>query len=284
VLYLALEDNPRRLQSRLKKRLRGGQAPRDLVLATQWPRLDAGGLEALEAWLLSRPDARLVIIDTLVKIRKAASTDDRKTLYQVDYKAVEPLLAFAARHNVAVLVVHHLRKATAEDPLDEISGSTGLTGGVDGALVLKRERGKADAYLYVTGRDIEDERELALTWDKDTTSWKIAGDAEEYRGSNERQEIKDCLRALGGPAGPREVSDALGKKYNNVKQLLWNMGNEGEVRGIGGGKYTVTDNRRWCCPSPLGRSRSARVAHRRDPEVGGGGGGPRDHRAQPLGR
>jgi hypothetical protein len=143
---------------------------------------------------------------------------------------------------VAVLVVHHLRKATAEDPLDEISGSTGLTGGVDGALVLKRERGKADAYLYVTGRDIEDERELALTWDKDTTSWKIAGDAEEYRGSNERQEIIDCLRDLGGTAGPKEVSDALGKKYNNVKQLLWNMGNEGEVRSIGGGKYTVTDN------------------------------------------
>jgi AAA domain/3'-5' exonuclease/Domain of unknown function (DUF3854) len=240
VLYLALEDNPRRLQSRLKKLLPGGAAPEGLELATQWPRLGEGGLDALEAWLNAHSDARLVVIDTLAKIRAGQSG---KNLYKEDYEAVEPLVELAADHNVAILIVHHLRKLGAEDPLDQVSGSMGLTGGADGALVLNRERGRADAYLYVTGRDIEEEKELALSWDSTTATWKIAGDAEEYRSSQERQEVEECLRTLGEPAGPKEVSETLGKPYNNVKQLMWKMGNEGDLRSVGGGKYVpVTDN------------------------------------------
>jgi hypothetical protein len=119
----------------------------------------------------------------------------------------------------------------------------GLTGGADGALVLNRERGRADAYLYVTGRDIEEEKELALSWDSTTATWKIAGVAEEYRNSRERQEVEECLRTLGEPAGPKEVSEALGKPHNNVKQLMWKMGDKGDLRSVGGGKYVpVTDN------------------------------------------
>src|SRR5215218_397230 len=240
VLYLALEDNPRRLQSRLKKLLSGGTAPEGLELATLWPRLGDGGLEALEAWLNAHPDARLVVIDTLAKFRAGQAG---KNIYKEDYEAVEPLVELAADHNVAVLIVHHLRKLGADDPLDQVSGSIGLTGGAEGALVLNRERGRADAYLYVTGRDIEEEKELALSWDSTTATWKIVGEAEEYRHSKERQEIDECLRALGEPAGPKEVSEALGKPYNNVKQLIWKMDRDGDLRSVGGGKYVpVTDN------------------------------------------
>jgi len=240
VLYLALEDNPRRLQSRLKKLLPGGAAPEGLEFATEWPRLGDGGLDALEAWLNTHPDARLVVIDTLAKFRTGQTG---KNLYKEDYEAVEPLVALAADHNVAILIVHHLRKLGADDPLDQVSGSMGLTGGADGALVLNRERGRADAYLYVTGRDIEEEKELALSWDSTKATWKIAGDAEEYRNSRERQEVEGCLRTLGEPAGPKEVSEALGKPHNNVKQLMWKMGNDGDLRSVGGGKYVpVTDN------------------------------------------
>ena len=148
-----------------------------------------------------------MVIDTLAKFRAGQSG---KNLYKEDYEAVEPLVELAADHNVAILIVHHLRKLGA-DPLDQVSGSMGLTGGADGALVLNRERGRADAYLYVTGRDIEEEKELALSWDSTTATWKIAGDAEEYRNSRERQEVEECLRTLGEPAGPKEVSEALGK-------------------------------------------------------------------------
>jgi hypothetical protein len=181
-----------------------------------------------------------VVIDTLAKFRAGQAG---KNLYKEDYEAVEPLVELAADHNVAILIVHHLRKLGAEDPLDQVSGSMGLTGGADGALVLNRERGRADAYLYVTGRDIEEEKELALSWDSTTATWKIAGDAEEYRTSKERQEIVECLRSLGEPAGPKDVSEALGKPYNNVKQLTWKMNQDGDLRSVGGGKYVpVTDN------------------------------------------
>jgi 3'-5' exonuclease len=139
-------------------------------------------------------------------------------------------------------VVHHLRKGSADDPLDEVSGSHGLTGGVDGVLVLKRERGRADAFLFITGRDIEQERELALSWEAATAAWRIAGDAEEYRGSKERAEIAGCLRSAEGPMGPKEVSDALGRNYNATKQLLWKMSNDGDLRTVGSGKYVVTSN------------------------------------------
>jgi hypothetical protein len=113
VLYLALEDNPRRLQSRLKKLLPGGTAPKGLELATEWPRLGDVGLEALEAWLNTHSDARLVVIDTLAKFR---AEHTGKNLDKEDYEAVEPLVELAAHHNVAVLIVHHLRKLGAEDP------------------------------------------------------------------------------------------------------------------------------------------------------------------------
>jgi hypothetical protein len=216
------------------------RAPEGLEFATEWPRLGDGGLDALEAWLNTHPDARLVVIDTLAKFRTGQTG---KNLYKEDYEAVEPLVALAADHNVAILIVHHLRKLGADDPLDQVSGSMGLTGGADGALVLNRERGRADAYLYVTGRDIEEEKELALSWDSTKATWKIAGDAEEYRNSRERQEVEGCLRTLGEPAGPKEVSEALGKPHNNVKQLMWKMGNDGDLRSVGGGKYVpVTDN------------------------------------------
>lgn len=238
VLYLALEDNPRRLQARLKKLLPSGKAPRDLILADRWPRPGDGGLEALEAWLISRPDARLVVIDTLAKFRNAGSG---RNVYKEDYEATEPLVELAARYDVAILVVHHLRKLTADDPLDQVSGSMGLTGGADGVLVINRERGRADAYLYVTGRDIEEEKEYALSWDQPTATWKIVGNAEEYRLSQERQEIYECIRTMGGSASPKEVSEALSKPHNNVKQLMWKMDNDGDLRNVGG-SYTITND------------------------------------------
>ena len=128
-LYLALEDNERRLQFRLKKILAGTEAPDGLHYSVERPRPDEGGVEAVEGWLRSRPDARLVVIDTLAKIRPRQRRG--ANAYQEDYEALEALLPLAARHNVAVLVVHHLRKMAASDPLDEVNSSIGLTGGVE---------------------------------------------------------------------------------------------------------------------------------------------------------
>lgn len=264
-LYLALEDNPRRLYNRLGKLLDGGEPPAGLHMATEWPALGAGGAEALDVFLHEHPDTRLVVVDTLKKVRPRVPGN--RSLYDLDYEALEPLLPLAAEHGVAVVVTHHLRKMEADDPLDAISGSTGLSGGVDGALVLKRERGRADAFLYVTGREIEEERELALKWDADLASWSIVGDAAEYKLSEERAAIVRALEETGEPMTPTEVADALGEKFNNVKQRLWHMAKDGQLVNQDG-CYSITDNRR----NPITKDGSPGYEVTRVTGYGNGGG------------
>src|SRR5215212_725841 len=208
VLYLALEDNRCRLQSRLKKALAGDTAPESLHIATERPRMDEGGAHRLGDWLAAHPDARLVVVDILKKVRPRMSPNH--SVYDVDYEALETLQRLAGKHCAAILVVHHTRKLAAADPVGEVSGSTGLSGGADGILVLKRDREQADAYLHVTGREIEEESELALRWDTDLASWTLVGDAEEYRISKERQDIVRVLEEAEEPMSPKEVAELLG--------------------------------------------------------------------------
>jgi AAA domain len=235
VLFLALEDNRRRLQKRLGKML-CGPAPTGLEMATTWPKLDEGGVEALRAWLVEHPEARLVAVDTLAKI---CPRTRGQNIYQEDYAALEELLPLAAEHEVAIVVVHHTRKMTAADPLDEISGSTGLTGGVDGVLVLKRDRGKADAVLHVDGRDIEEPAEYALKWDAETAGWTIVGDAEEHRTSEIRKAILEVVSNTDEPIGPTDVADALDESVNKIKQRMYQMSKDGELRVVSRGRYVI---------------------------------------------
>src|SRR5215203_672216 len=257
-LYLALEDNRRRLQKRLAKLLAGGPAPEGLHIALEWPQLDDGGAKALDEWFEAQPDARLVVVDTLKKVRPRASSN--RGVYDVDYEALEPLLPLAAKHNVAIVVVHHTRKLAAVDPLDEISGSTGLSGGVDGALVLRRDRGRADAYLHVTGRDIEEEQELALRGDPNTAGWCIVGDADEYRLGEERAAVIRVLKNADGPLSPKTVAEALAKNSGAVRELLSQMAKSGEVENVSYGKYTVKSPDTPDSPDALGADEAGSVS------------------------
>src|SRR5215217_3182772 len=239
-LYLALEDNNKRLKKRLQKVLNGAAAPDNMHLRTEWPRLDEGGAEALDAWLTEHPDARLVVIDTLARIRKEGRGQN---IYAEDYAALEQLLPLASKHGVAIVVVHHLRKMAASDPLDEISSSTGLTAGVDGFLILRRTVGSKGPTLYVDGRDIEEPTEYALMWNINTATWTIEGEAEEVHISKERADILLTLNRNGQPMTPREVTDALGPgaSYNNIKKLMWTMLGSGQLVKNDKGAYYPTN-------------------------------------------
>lgn len=236
VLFLALEDNPRRLRERLSKLL-SGAAPADLHMAVEWPRADEGGVEKLDAFLGEHPACRLVVIDTLARFKPRAN--GRRTQYDEDRDAVDPLAPIAAKHNVAIVLVHHLREAEADDPLDMIHGSAGLTGGVDGALVLKRKRGDADAYLHVDGRDIEEPTELALKVDQNAATWVIMGDAEEYRRSETRRKILKALEEADEPLGPKDVAELTDLPENTVRQRLYQMSKDGEVKVVARGQYVA---------------------------------------------
>jgi hypothetical protein len=237
VLYLALEDNKRRIQNRLNKLLAGRPAPASLHITTDWPRLDEGGDETLDDWVAVHSDARLVIVDTMARLKPHAS--GRRSQYDEDRDAVDPLGPIANDHNVAIVLVHHLREAESDDPLDMIHGSAGLTGGVDGALVLKRKRGQADAYLHVDGRDIENPAELALKWDAEAATWTIMGDAEEYRKSETRRAIVKVLEEADEPLGPKDVAELLDMPENRIKQRLYQMSKDGEVKVVSRGRYEL---------------------------------------------
>ncbi len=231
VLYLALEDNERRLQSRARQLLASmTSVPNGIEFELRWPRLDQGGLKYLEEYLQSHPEVRLVVIDTWAKV-SPCSKGRQRSQYEEDYEALTPLKHLADAYRVSILAVHHLRKLVADDVLDEISGSIGMTGAVDGALILKRERGQSEAMLYVTGRDIEQDQQLALVFDRTTATWTLAGDVEEFRRTKERQAIIDVLtEQLPGGMTPRQIAEALDKNYHTTRSLLRKMEDAGEIR------------------------------------------------------
>jgi hypothetical protein len=228
VLYLALEDTERRLQQRIRQLL--GTDTTDtgldrLHLVRQWPRLDEGGVAWLDRWAASHANARLIIIDTLAKVRPPIRPNG--SAYTEDYAALEGLKAVADRHHIAIVVIHHLRKLSGLDPLDEISGTTGLTGVVDNVLVMRRERGRDDATLYVTGRDV-DEQQLAVSFDGSTGAWTVVGSAHEVQISQERREIIELLQTE-GPKRPWEIARDLNKDPSTSRVLLRKMLANGEV-------------------------------------------------------
>lgn len=234
VMYLALEDNVRRGQRRLKQVLNGAAAPDGLYFFWEWPALDHGGLDELRSTLKTLGDVRLLIVDTLAKVR--AQPKGHGNVYHEDYQALSGLKKLADELSIAILVVHHTRKADAEDVFDTVSGSTGLTGCADTLWVLERGRGRCDAILHATGRDIE-ESETALNFDSTLGLWTVLGGAAEYRLSQERAEIINVLKTAPEPLGPSEIADRLGKKVNNIKFLLGRMLESGAVVLAGRGKY-----------------------------------------------
>jgi len=240
VLLLALEDNDRRLNQRLKAVLQGQTAPPALEIATQWRRADDGGLNDLHAWLGAHPKARLVVIDTLQMIR----SDRSKTagVYADDYQAIGRLKALADKWNVAFVVAHHLRKESAGDPLESVSGTAGITGSADTILVLKREPKDSLGLLYVRGRDVP-EAEIAMQFDEDTGKWLRLIGADDFRRSKERNAIIRALLDLGEPMTPAEIADAIGKPRGNnasVRMLLKKMRQSGDIVRQADGRYTAS--------------------------------------------
>jgi hypothetical protein len=242
VLFLALEDTKLRLRKRIEAITRGQHmtAPPRLTLAREWPRQDKGGLALIQRWLHEHPAARLVVIDTWAKFRpgRVRGADS----YEEDYAHASEVKAVADKRGVAVEALHHCRKGGAIDPVEEVSGTMGLTGAADAVHVLRRERGQHDAALFVAGRDVE-EQELALSWDREHHLWSVMGDAESYRLSKERATVLEVFRKAGRPLTPSMAAPLLGKPLNSVKKLLWSMERDGQLQSLGEGHYIPTSNR-----------------------------------------
>jgi RecA-family ATPase len=183
VLYLALEDNHYRLKNRLKAL--NQPAPENLSFVTSIPRLAEGGLLGLHAYLDQHPDTGMVVIDTLARI---ADPKVSGNIYDEDSGMGSSLQSLGLEHDVAVVVVHHTRKAAAGDFLHSVSGSSGLTGAADTVAVLNRKRNETTATLEITGRDIyESSRELH--WYSPKGGWIMHDEPNQPHGPNLRRDV-----------------------------------------------------------------------------------------------
>ena len=130
VLYLALEDDYARLQKRLSQMF-GMEGSENFYFATKSKSLNDGLEKQLVTFVTEHKDARLIIIDTLQKVREVGGD---KFSYASDYEIVTKLKAFSDKYGICFLVVHHTRKMESSDSFDMISGTNGLLGAADDQL------------------------------------------------------------------------------------------------------------------------------------------------------
>ena len=169
VLYLALEDDHRRLQERMY-RMFGTDSSEKLFFATCAKQIGNGLEGQLKKFMQEHPDTKLVILDTLQKIREVGN---EKNSYAKDYEIIGKLKQITDESGCCFLLVHHTRKQQAEDKFDMISGTNGLLGSADGAFMLvKEKRTDQTATLDVSGRDQKDQR-IYLTRDNERLIWEL---------------------------------------------------------------------------------------------------------------
>ena len=233
-LYYALEDNQRRLLRRGQKLLKG-EWPKDLYVRHKLRRLDRGGIDDIREWVEERK-ADLVVIDTFNHIRPPRKLNEEA--YSSDYQWLGQLQALATELKISIVVVHHVRKAEATDPLDLINGSTGLQAAADTLLVLTRD--SDGVVLHGSGKDLEDQIELAIEFDRDACKWSVLGPAEHARLSPERKSVLEVLRNAENPLGPTEIAKAVDKRTGSVTKMLYDMTKAGQLRKTSRGLYEPT--------------------------------------------
>lgn len=237
VLYVDMENGQRRIQRRIVSLYGNEQSVPDLSClewVTDAPALDKGFIDALEDWRQSVTKPRLVVIDVLQRIKPVGNAS--RNSYENDYSAWAPLQKWAMENGIAVVGLHHTKKGGADDPLEALSGSNGLSACADTTLVLDRDGNGIT--LYVRGRDV-DEKESAMSFNGGM--WSIKGDAFEVKRSSERRVILDALLASDEPMSPTDLSTATGMSGNNLRQLLFKMAKAQEVLKAGRGRYQHPD-------------------------------------------
>jgi hypothetical protein len=236
VLFLSLEDSPRRIRERLEQVLAGEVPPEGLHFETEWPRLGSGGAERIEEWIGEHPGVRLVIVDVFTRIR--APELKRADLYRADYEAATEMQAIAIRCGVAIVLIYHTRKTEDPDFVAMMSGTFGLAAGADTILVARRSRGEADATLFATGRDIH-EQELALRFSPHAGTWAILGDAAVYNLGETRRELLEAVTAH-GTLSPKTASEVTNVSHDLARQTLRRMAQDGQLKADRG-RYSLGD-------------------------------------------
>jgi len=240
VLYYALEDNPSRIKARMKNVACGigvddGQIRDTLCFQHECKRMAAGGLEELEDYVDSW-DCALVVVDTLagfVGERRAS-----KNVFFDDYELIRELQRVAAKRRIAIILVHHTNKDSEKMPLQQVSGSHGITAAADTVLVMQKEG--TTTVLYVAGKDVES-AEHRLVFDKTYGVWSVEGKNSKMGGTPWQRQIMEFVETYSvRGAFVHEVNERF-TDHNpiSIRQELKRMADKGLLERVENGRYRV---------------------------------------------
>lgn len=243
VLYLALEDDYRRLQERMY-RMFGTDSTENLYFSVSSKPLGNGLTDQLSGFVREHPDTTLVIIDTLQKIREV---DSDSYSYAKDYEIINQLKQFSDSWGICLLLVHHTRKQKSSDNFDMISGTNGLLGCADGAFMLYKEtRTSNKATLEISGRDQQDQK-IHLIRDEEKLCWNFEK-AETELWKEPPEPLLECIANLVTEENPTwqgtatELIEKLGLDMKpNVVSLKLNV-NAGRLMNDYSIRYTNKRN------------------------------------------
>lgn len=189
-LYLALEDGLFRLKDRLKKVLNGEKPTSNFYLSIKADGLSGSLTKQLDEELEDHPGIKLVIIDTLQKIRGTAAKTE--SAYATDYRELGALKEYADARGICIFLIHHLRKMADEnDVFNMISGSSGIMGVSDTILIIyKKKRDDENAQLFLTGREVK-QQNFTIHFDDQKFLWEIIGTTEEQEKQRKQREFEE---------------------------------------------------------------------------------------------
>jgi hypothetical protein len=245
VLSVSLEDSARRFKSRMMMLLDGEKAPGNAFFVNEWPSMPHAAT-MLRKWLDENGDTSLIILDTLGKIQ--GKRQSKGNAYYSEYEDIGSLQTICHEYRVAMVVVHHLRKGEADDDIEAVSGTIGLTGAADTIALLRRpDREKTAGKLIIHGRDISD-KYYDIEFQKENGLWLYKGDASDDL-SEGSMDVIDLMQ----DGVPRSKGEIVKKLYGEAadwktRRKLENIVLSLKERGIlctsalGRGKYVLVSD------------------------------------------
>jgi hypothetical protein len=237
VVYVALEESQARTATRMQ-RLVADETPflQNISMVYSMSPLSQGGDEQLDQILRDKRPS-LVIIDTFLAL-VGGGNSERRDVMRSEYSEIDRIRKIAARHETAMVLVHHMRKSVVgESGIDSVAGSTGVTAAADAIWTLKREDADTGACTFeVVGREVE-EQSLGLRFRRDgEVGWEFVGQGAEMKSMRDQREILTLLREE-GLLSPAKIATLLRLNANRVREILYGMAQAGLVNKHTGGAY-----------------------------------------------
>ena len=240
-LYLALEDSKRRIKDRIIKLGYQKLNPPTILLASDVPYLGFGFEECVQEWINSKDNPRLIIIDTLARIRPRARKSSG-TAYDIDNELLSKIQTIAIQNNITIACISHLSKAQQEYNFDRIQGSVGVQGISDFMWLIDRGDNSNQASIIGRGRDMND-FEYAVKWNEDKWQYDFTGNLQMVQLTENRRQVIDAMNILSkekDEIAPRDVCkyyevSVQSKDGKRISKTMQRM--EGDFELIKGQKF-----------------------------------------------